>query len=272
LLGTSTGRVFQGAEYIINQGASTNGAISPRGFLYGMYSVSGGSDIDRRIVAFAQDSLPKINLHDDLKAKQIYLEYQLRRLDQLIAQQKTPEAIALCDEVYNWGKDINDPHTCLSVAQYFRNRNTTDQSLLWVELAQKAMPSSYERRDIYVNLGIIYRQRGDIPAALEALNRALEIDPDYLPAKYNLNLVKAEAALKQQDWPLALTFFKTLCGLEPENSLLYFNMAVIYGKIAGHEQDAIGCYEKFIQLDNDQHQEAIRQAQEQVATLRKAKD
>lgn len=232
----------------------------------------GKPEIDRNIVAFAEDSLSKTNLHDDLKAKQIYLEYQLRRLDWLIAEQRTAEVTALGDGLYFWGKEIKDPHTCLAVAQYFRNQNMTDRSLLWAELAQKAMPFLYEWRDIYVNLGAIYRQRGDITAALDVLNRALEIDPDYLPAKYNLNLIRAEAAVEKQDWPSALTFFKTVHDLEPENPVLYFNMAIVHERIAGHVQDAIDYYEKFILLDAGQHPEAIRRAQERIISLRKTKE
>jgi tetratricopeptide (TPR) repeat protein len=272
-LGVGINRIFWGTEYIINLGMNPSaGEKIIRGILYGRSGDEDNPEISHRITAFTQDELPDIDLHQDLKARQIYLEYQLHHIDRMIRSGDNfilPQKLA---DLRKWGRRLADPMTCLAVAQFFRTRGMIDQSLKWVDLAEESEPFSYERKDLYVNLGIIYRQAGDLRTAGQALSRALDIDPVYTPARYNAYLVKAEMALQDQDWTAALESIDTLIEMDPDNPLPYFNKAVIYERLTGGAAEAVRNYRIFISKTGISHSQAVARAQDRIEALESMND
>jgi tetratricopeptide (TPR) repeat protein len=170
-------------------------------------------------------------------------------------------------ELLRWGEHLSDPLTCLAVAQFYLGRGVVDQSLKWVDLAKAAASSSYEERELYVNLGIIYRQSGDLPQAQQVLEKALKIDPDYLPAQYNARLVQAELALGRKDWQGALEAFDALTLLEPGNPLPYYNMAVVCERLPERRIEAMDYYRLFIERAGGKYSRAVARARERIAAL-----
>jgi Tfp pilus assembly protein PilF len=49
---------------------------------------------------------------------------------------------------------------------------------------------------MYVNLGVILQAKGDLDAAAESFKKALQIDPNFRPARDRIN-----ALTKKQDHP-----------------------------------------------------------------------
>ncbi len=263
-----TDDIYWGVEYIINQGMNPSpGEKAMRGMLYG--PARGGDDatIAERLDRFTVDILPALDPGRDVKAWQICLEYRLRVIDRLIMEGEQSELPERIGDLFRWGQNLDHPRTCLAVAQFFTARGLIDEGLRWVELAREANPTSREEKDLYVNLGIIYRRAGDLSMAHQSLLRALEIDADYGPARYNVTLVKAEMALQRQDWQAALEAFTALTRLEPTNPLPYFNMAVICERLPGQEEMAIRYYRKFISSAGDEHREAVQRAQARINVL-----
>jgi tetratricopeptide (TPR) repeat protein len=232
--------IYWGTEYVINQGMHPSFRQTiRRGLLYGPVS---GEDL-------------------------IALEYRLFQIDDLLSQALRNRAAQEIAELYEWGKNIHDPHTCLAVAQFFRVRGMTGQCHKWIQFALNCEPFSYVEKDIYVNMGTVLRQDGDLIAASHALEQALHIDPDYMPALYNNNLIEAESALKRQDWDRALHFFGQLTLLEPDNALPYFNMAVIYERLPDRAAEALQCYRKFLSLTQGEQPAVEKRARDRIAEL-----
>jgi tetratricopeptide (TPR) repeat protein len=267
-LEAGTERIFWGTEYIINQGMNpTTSQKSLRGLLYGRLGDDDDTDVYERISDYTRDDLPGIDLKGDLKAQHIYLEYQLHRLDRLIMGGMSPAVLQYLYDLHSWGSRLDDPMTCLAIAQFFRTRGLIDWSLKWIDMAVALDPYSYQQRDIHVNLGAIYRQAGDLGKAGQALSQALRIDPDYPPARYNAYLIRAEIALQQQNLEEALEAFRVLTGIEPNNPLPYFNMAVIYERLPGRAAHALDYYKMFLARAGQENDRAITRARERIEAL-----
>jgi len=257
-----------GVEYIVNQGMNPSpGDKIMRGMLYGPPGISADPELERRLDRFAVETLPSMDLNDDNKVKQIYLEYRLRCIDRLMTAGDQSSAAAFVKDLYDWGQSLDQARVCLAVARFFLARGMIDESLRWVDLARETEPMSYEEKDLFVNLGAIYRRAGSLEMAYKSLARALEINGDYEPARYNFTLVKAEMAVRQQDWPAALDAFSKLARLEKGNPLPYFNMAVVYDRMPGRESHAIANYDKFISLAGNSYPQAVKRAKERIAEL-----
>jgi len=270
-VGKSAERAYWGTEYIINQGMNpVPGEKSVRGILFGRPGDNDDEDVNRRIAAYTQDTLPKIDLNGELKARQIYLEYQLHRIDRKLRAGNPAFLSQNVFDLLRWGQRLEDPMTILAVAQYFRSRGSIERALKWVDLARQADPYTYEEKDIYVGLGTIYRQAGDLALAGQALSKALRIDPGYNPARYNANLVKAEKALQRQDWREASEAFLTLTEIEPDNPLPYFNLGVIYEKWPGHNREAVRYFELFLERAGEEHYRAVEQARLKIDEINSA--
>jgi|GEM_PF-1721236 len=266
-----TGRVFRGAEYIINQGTPPGYPDrGPVGFLYGPGGVAGDrtASFEQRLEHFIRDSLDRIDLGHDLKVRQVCLEYRLWEIDRLMRRADQATVSGAIDRLRVRGKQIGDPHTCLAVSQFFRMRGATDEALAWVEIAFAAHPGSLARRDINIGLASIRRQRGELPEATAALEAALRLDPSSTAARYNLNLLKVESALTRNDYPAALEASIELTRLEPDNPLPYFNIGVIHDRLPGSQQKALEAYREFLRRGgNEQYPEAARRARERIELL-----
>jgi hypothetical protein len=98
--------------------------------------------------------------------------------------------------------------------------------------------------DGWYNAGTILAQRGDFAGAIDALRRAVEIDPGMVPARHNLGMVLARA----ERFPEALEQLREAVRLEPASPEALFALgAVALG--AGEREEARGCQERLAALD-----------------------
>jgi len=130
----------------------------------------------------------------DLRAYEYYLKgrnyyYKYTKSDMLAAIQMFKKALEI------------DPNYALAYAgladsyyQFIDKGFETDKSFLVraEEAAQKSLSIDSECAEAYKALGTIYFRLGKLNSAKRLLNRALEINPSYHPARGNLSLVYRE--------------------------------------------------------------------------------
>ncbi len=94
-----------------------------------------------------------------------------------------------------------------------------DPVLLWSETA-RALPGD---RRVHTNLAAAHLERGELELARTALERALDIDPDYAPALGNLGVLQ----LEQGQLEAAAATYRRLLELDPRDFLAWYNLGLI---------------------------------------------
>lgn len=87
----------------------------------------------------------------------------------------------------------------------------------------KAIRLNQEHAPAYLNLGVLYYEAHDYSAARKQLERALDVDPDYPQALYNLFLV--QYALKDRD--AAKKTLRTLIQVHPQIANPYVDLGMM---------------------------------------------
>lgn len=98
------------------------------------------------------------------------------------------EAIAECEEAIALDPGFGNPYN--DIGAYLIELEQYDEAMPWLERALTAERYSSPQYP-YVNMGRIYEQWGDVYAALEAYEQALEVAPLYLPAEWARTLLLA---------------------------------------------------------------------------------
>lgn len=100
--------------------------------------------------------------------------------------QRYEEAIEACHEAIELDPTFGNPYN--DIGSYLIEQGEWDEAIPWLEKA--LMAPRYESPQFpYLNLGRVYRKKGDYKRALAYFNQALEIDPLYraaLGAKFAL--------------------------------------------------------------------------------------
>ncbi|MCK5126383.1 MAG: DUF2723 domain-containing protein [candidate division Zixibacteria bacterium] len=203
---------------------------------------------------------------DDYKLQQVYIEYALNRIDNFI----TTRDMRLNDALRSFRQletSIDDVMTKLAIAQFFINRDITNESYYWIEMSEKDDQPSYISREIYVTLGMLNRQLGKLNEASQALERAIKISPDYEVARYNLFLVTSEIAIRRRDYIQAIESFDSLITIEPNNPLLHYNKAVIYEKMPGYGENAISSYQSVLDYPGEKPPAIINKVKNRINAL-----
>ena len=99
---------------------------------------------------------------------------------------------------------------------------------------------------VYISLGSYFRQRMQFEDALEYIQKALTLDPEYGNAYNNL----AYTYLEMKDYDKALESFQKYAALEPENPNIYDSMGELYYRQGNYEQATIN-FKKTIELKPD---------------------
>jgi tetratricopeptide (TPR) repeat protein len=95
----------------------------------------------------------------------------------------------------------------------------------------------------HYNLGLIYQQRGEIEAAVNSFQRAIEIDPEDADSHYQLGRIKRERGQLTE----ALSHFEKVVSLAPAHSQyeVWRETALVYLAAKQHE-DALGMLDRFL--------------------------
>jgi tetratricopeptide (TPR) repeat protein len=111
---------------------------------------------------------------------------------------------------------------------------------------QRALELNPKMADVYNCLGILQQSQGDAEAAIASFGRAIEVKPNHAAAHANLGtLLRAAGNLSA-----AQTHFEQAVQIAPNNPDHYLSLGVtLYDQAKLLE--AIGCYQKTLQLDKD---------------------
>jgi tetratricopeptide (TPR) repeat protein len=110
-----------------------------------------------------------------------YLGWSLSHLGRI------EEAIAECQKAIAIDPDFGNPYNDIGV--YLVELDRSEEAIAWLEKATQAKRYCCYQFP-YFNLGRILLQQGKVPEARRLFERALEYDPDYLPAKTALEEIR----------------------------------------------------------------------------------
>src|SRR5687767_8876270 len=144
-----------------------------------------------------------------------------------VARKKFEEALK-----YN---DRNSP-AYFGLAEVFAEQDKDPDAILNYE---RALANDKDLTEIYVPLGILYYQQGEIAKAEDLLTKALAIYPNDAQTQYFLGLIRF-AQNRNQD---ALTAFTRAKELDPAYAEAFYYSGETLVRLNRH-QDAIGDYQK----------------------------
>ena len=97
---------------------------------------------------------------------------------------------------------------------------------------EKALASDKDLTEIYVPLGILYFQRGDIAKAEDLLTKALALQPNDVQTQYFLGLVRYSQNKNQE----ALTAFNKAKALDPTNAEAFYQAGEALERLDKHKE------------------------------------
>lgn len=121
-----------------------------------------------------------ISLHPTAEAH-TFLGWSLSHLGRL------EEAIAQCEIAIRLDPDFGNPYNDIGV--YLIDLGRPQEAVPWLEKATKAKRYCCYQFP-HFNLGRVWLAQGRIEEARRAFERALEYDPDYLPARWALEVLE----------------------------------------------------------------------------------
>jgi tetratricopeptide (TPR) repeat protein len=100
---------------------------------------------------------------------------------------RVEDAIAECKKAIAIDPDFGNPYNDIGV--YLIELGRSDEAIAWLEQAMQAKRYCCYQFP-HFNLGRILLEKGRAPEAKRLFERALEYDPDYLPAKMGLEEIR----------------------------------------------------------------------------------
>jgi tetratricopeptide (TPR) repeat protein len=97
---------------------------------------------------------------------------------------------------------------------------------------------------VQLNLGIVYRAKGDLPKATEAFNQAIKINSKNLDAYNQLAIVKREAG----DFVAAEALYQKALAVWPFHAESHKNIAILYELYMGKPGQALPHFQAYQQL------------------------
>lgn len=94
--------------------------------------------------------------------------------------EKLEKAIKTCQKAIDADPDFGNPYN--DIGSYMTQLGQLDEAILWLEKAKQAIRYATPEYAFY-NLGQIYEMKGLWPKAMVEYKEALELNPDYEPAK-----------------------------------------------------------------------------------------
>ena len=178
-----------------------------------------------------------------IKYKPDYAKAHLNLGDQYFNKTLYDEAIKEYEIALNYNQDDLDMVDLYGILGLLYNhpKENYDKS---IEYYKKALNIQPENEIIYINIGIVYDDKGDYSKAIEYYQKAIEINPDYAAAYYNMGLAyfakgwKTSAAdylyqagliyLGQKDRQKVLRQIDFMKDLVPDSPLITLLMEKLY--------------------------------------------
>jgi len=121
---------------------------------------------------------------------------------------------------------LSNPRYVLRLAQFLQDEGQLDQALDWLVKANGVRPAA----KLWVETARIYRKRNQRGKQLEALHRAVALEPDCGEAHFELGL----AYKQRKEYQLAIEEFEKSVALEPDDQNAHKQLsAVVAISLAG---------------------------------------
>lgn len=142
-----------------------------------------------------------------------------------------------------WALEPTRFETLHALLELDRAEGRLSESTARIRAAQEASP-----RDARLTLlrGELELRRGDTRAAETQIRRAIEIDPNYLPAYQTLAMLLVATGRSAE----VLATFENAQAANPLSGVAHIELAILY-EAAGRQADAIARYEEALRLDPD---------------------
>ena len=137
-------------------------------------------------------------------AEQVYCE---RLVTLLLSRDKTEQAIAAYRTLLSASPKLNDMR--YNLGRLLKRCGSPELALQ--EYRQCLRDGIDKPEDVHTNMSVIHTEAHNTELAESALRSALSLNPDYVPALYNLALLQEEAG----DWRAARPLFVNILELEP---------------------------------------------------------
>jgi tetratricopeptide (TPR) repeat protein len=109
------------------------------------------------------------------------------------------------------------------------NRALTIQKELETETSRllELLKDNPENVELHFQLGNLYFRKGDQRQAIQRYNKALQLNPKFVPALNNLALVTAA----NKEYDKALTIFLDVLNYYPDDAETHYNVACMYSRL-----------------------------------------
>ena len=138
---------------------------------------------------------------------------------------------------------------CLICILTFYSYSTIRQNDYWkdaVPFYERALKYSPQNDKIHNNLGLVYRQKGNIGKAEALYKKAIELNPRNVNAYNNLaNLYQAIGNDEE-----AIDLYKKAIEINSNYAMAYYNLGLVYYNM-GNKEEAKESYKKAIEINRD---------------------
>lgn len=156
----------------------------------------------------------------------------------LVEQNDTANAIKNLQVAVNQKQDYFEAQLQLGIL-YANQRNP-----LAVSYLQNAINLEPMVIQPYYQLGLFFQENNRIGSAIQTYNSILDIEPEYVPALYNLGYIKL---VYQEDFPRAADYFSQVVQLAPDYAEAWYNRGFCY-ELMGQEKLARSDYKETLEL------------------------
>lgn len=131
----------------------------------------------------------------------------------------------------------------------------------WSNLSTAANLSP-DDSEIWNNLGLVSKMKGDLQAARQAYQRAMKLKPDYIEAMNNLAVVE----MADGNDTNARKLLQDALSISPAYPEANFNMALIYDE-AGDKEKAIEYYTRFLEVSGDYPSNVVDEVRDHIMNI-----
>jgi tetratricopeptide (TPR) repeat protein len=142
------------------------------------------------------------------------------------------EAIAEFKQVVNLEPDLLLAHLCLGIA--YTERGKADEAMRELRLVQALTSDPQTRALVHNSLGNLYADSECYDQALPEFEKAVELDPDFAAAYFNLGA----AYYNVKDYGKSLVAFGRIKDQFPRDWEIYFYLGKVYKRL-GNDEEAL---------------------------------
>ena len=142
------------------------------------------------------------------------------------------------------GRDANSIDVYNNLGLVYIDMNKPDLAQFIYQKALNSIDGAENNPTLHANLGRTYLAKGKPWNAKQELERALELDPELVPAMMYL----ASLAMDDHDWQKTADLLEKAVGLEPGNASIHLNLGIAYRGLGQYEL-ARKEYEEALQLE-----------------------